>query len=62
MSSSGSTERSNGFRFGYRAEGREIRKIGSPALEETIVGPALLAVQRPGWEEVERSYREAMRH
>jgi hypothetical protein len=25
-------------------------------------GPALLAVQRSGWEEVERSYREALSH
>jgi hypothetical protein len=36
--------------------------VGSPALAEVIVGPALLAVQRPGWEEVERSYREAISH
>jgi hypothetical protein len=47
-------------RFGYRIEAGEIRKIGSPALEEVVVGPALLAVQRPGWDEVERSYREAI--
>ena len=40
----------------------EIRKVGSPALEERIVGPALLAVQRPGWEEAERSFREALAH
>lgn len=50
------------FRFGYRIEGGEIRKIGSPALEKTIVGPALLAVQRPGWDEAERSFREALEH
>jgi hypothetical protein len=50
------------FRFGYRIEGGKVRKIGSPALEETVVGPALLAVQRPGWEEAERSYREAIEH
>jgi hypothetical protein len=49
-------------RFGYRLENGEIRKIGSPALDETIVGPALLSVQRPGWEEVERSFREAIQH
>jgi hypothetical protein len=45
-------------RFGYRLENGEIRKIGSPALDEEIVGPALLAVRRPGWEEVEKSFRE----
>ena len=50
------------FRFGYRIEDGEIRKIGSPALEEAIVGPALLAVQREGWEEAERSFREALAH
>jgi hypothetical protein len=50
------------FRFGYHVEGGEIRRIGSPALDEAIVGPALLAVQRSGWEEAERSYREALDH
>jgi len=50
------------FRFGYRMEGGEIRKVGSPALEVEIVGPALLAVQRPGWEQAERSFREALSH
>jgi hypothetical protein len=49
-------------RFGYRLEGGEIRKIGSPALDETVVGPALLGVQREGWEEVERSFKEAIQH
>jgi hypothetical protein len=49
-------------RFAYRFEQGEIRKIGSPALDEEIVGPALLAVQRPGWEEVEKSFREAIQH
>jgi hypothetical protein len=50
------------FRFGYRIEGGEARKVGSPALEETVVGPTLLAVQRPGWEEADRSFREALAH
>jgi hypothetical protein len=50
------------FRFGYRIEGGQARKVGSPALEETVVGPALLAVQRPGWEEADRSFREALAH
>jgi hypothetical protein len=49
-------------RFGYRLENGEIRKIGSPVLDEEIVGPALLAVRRPGWEEVEKSFREAIQH
>lgn len=49
-------------RFGYRIEGGEIRKIGSPALDETVVGPALLAVQRTGWEQVEKSFKEAIQH
>lgn len=49
-------------RFGYRLEGGEIRKIGSPVLDEVVVGPALLAVQRAGWEEVERSFKEAIQH
>jgi hypothetical protein len=49
-------------RFGYRLENGEARKIGSPALEAEVVGPTLLAVQRPGWDQVERSYREALDH
>lgn len=49
-------------RFGYRLENGEIRKIGSPALDDIVVGPTLLAVQRPGWEEVERSFKEAIQH
>lgn len=49
-------------RFGYRIGEDEIRQIGSPALDDEVVGPALLAVQRPGWEEVERSFKEAIQH
>jgi hypothetical protein len=49
-------------RFGYRLENGEIRKIGSPMLDEEIVGPALLAVRRFGWEEVDKSFREAIQH
>jgi hypothetical protein len=49
-------------RFGYRLEGNEIRKVGSPALDDSVIGPALLAVQRSGWEQVERSFREAIHH
>ncbi len=49
-------------RLGYRLENNEIQRIGSPALSKVIVGPALLASQRSGWDQVERSYREALRH
>jgi len=49
-------------RFGYRMKNGEVQRIGSPMLNETVVVPALLAVQRPGWEEVERAYREAVAH
>jgi hypothetical protein len=48
--------------FGYRLEEGEIRTISSPALEKTLIGPALLAVARPEWEEAERSFREALAH
>lgn len=50
------------FRFGYRIEGGEAHKIGSPTLEAEVIGPALLSVRRKGWEEVERSFREALDH
>ena len=49
-------------RFGYRLEGGEVRRVGSPALADGVVGPALLSAQRPGWENVERSFREALKH
>jgi hypothetical protein len=49
-------------RFGYRFEDGEARKLGSPALDVVVVGPTLLAVKRPGWEQVEKSYREALDH
>jgi hypothetical protein len=48
--------------FGYRFESGEIHKIGSPALDEEVVGPALLALKRPGYEQAERSFQEALRH
>jgi hypothetical protein len=50
------------YRFGYKIEDGEIRKIGSPALDEVVVGPALMAVKRPGWQEAERSFKEAIQH
>ena len=50
------------FRFGYRIEGGKVRKVGSPALDAVVTGPALLAVQRPGWEETDRTFREALEH
>ena len=49
-------------RFAYRIAGGEIRPISSPLLDAEVVGPALLAVSRRGWEQVERSYREAILH
>ena len=49
-------------RFGYRIENGEVHAIASPALEDAVVGPALLAVRRPGWEQVERSFKEALVH
>lgn len=49
-------------RFGYRFEDGELRKIGSPVLDDVVTGPALLASQRSGWEEVERTYKEALHH
>lgn len=49
-------------RFAYRVAGGEIRPISSPLLDAEVVGPALLAVSRRGWEQVERSYREAILH
>jgi hypothetical protein len=49
-------------RFGYRFENGQAHKIGSPALDDVVVHPALLAVQQAGWEEVERSFREALHH
>lgn len=49
-------------RLGYRADGRQIHRIGSPALDEAVVGPALIALQRPGWEAAEKSFRDALYH
>jgi hypothetical protein len=49
-------------RFGYRLSNGEVRRIGSPALDEAVVGPALLATSRSGWEQVDRSYRDALHH
>jgi hypothetical protein len=49
-------------RFGYRFADGEARMVSSPALEAEIVGPALLAARRSGWDQVERSYRDALQH
>jgi len=49
-------------RFGYRIQDGDAHAVGSPALDEAVVGPAFLALARPGWEEAERSFREALRH
>lgn len=49
-------------RWAYRLEDGQLVRIGSPLLSDEIVSPALLAIQRSGWEQVERSYREALQH
>lgn len=49
-------------RFGYRFEDGKARQVGSPALDAEVTGPTLQAVQRPGWDQVERSFREALDH
>jgi hypothetical protein len=49
-------------RFGYRLQGGEARQVASPALSDVVVGPALLAVQRPGWTQIDRQFREALLH
>lgn len=49
-------------RFGYRIESGQIVRVGSPALDEVVVGPALFAARLPGWEHVDRSFRSALAH
>jgi len=49
-------------RFGYRVEGGKVHRIGSPALDEAVVGPALIALRRPGWEAADKSFRDALHH
>jgi hypothetical protein len=49
-------------RFGYSLTNGQIRRIGSPAMDEAVVGPALIATGRPGWEQADRSYRDALHH
>jgi hypothetical protein len=49
-------------RFGFQLENGQARRIGSPALDESVVGPALLALSRPGWEAADKSFRDALRH
>lgn len=49
-------------RFGYRVEDGAALPISSPLLDVELVGPALLAVAKPGWEQAERSYKEALSH
>jgi len=51
------------YRFGYTLDANaNVRRVGSPALDETIVAPALFALQRPGWEQADRSFRQAIHH
>ncbi len=49
-------------RFGFRIDGGHAHLVSSPALDEAVVGPALLALRQAGWEEAERSFREALDH
>ena len=49
-------------RFGFRIKNGEAHAVASPALDEAVVGPTLIALARPGWEEAERSFREALNH
>ena len=49
-------------RMAYRLDGGQVRRVGSPALDEYVVQPALQAVHRAGWEQAERSFREALDH
>jgi hypothetical protein len=49
-------------RFGFRMSNGNAHRVGSPALDEALVGPALLATARPGWEQADRSYRDALYH
>jgi hypothetical protein len=49
-------------RFGFRLENGKAQPISSPLLDVEVMGPALLTSTRPGWEQVERSFREAIQH
>jgi hypothetical protein len=50
------------WRCGYVIENGDVRRIDSPILADEVTQPALLAVQRAGWEQVESSFREAVAH
>lgn len=49
-------------RFGFRVYRGEVHRIGSPALDEAVVGPALIALRRSGWEAADKSFRDALHH
>jgi hypothetical protein len=49
-------------RLAFTIDNGHVRAISSPLLDAEIVGPALLTSARTGWEQVERSYREAVLH
>lgn len=49
-------------RFAFQLDAGLARQVGSPALDAFVVAPALQALARPGWEEAERSFREALHH
>lgn len=49
-------------RYAFRIQDQQVRPITSPAMSEAVLFPALLAVKRQGWEQVERSFDEALGH
>lgn len=53
---------SDRHRFAFRMANGEAHAVRSPALDEAVIRPALLSIHRPGWEEVDRSFREALLH
>lgn len=46
--------------FGYRVQSGEVYRLDSPALQDTIIKPALFAVKTEGWEQVEKNFHEAL--
>jgi hypothetical protein len=49
-------------RFGYRIQDRQVHAVRSPRLDEEVIGPALFAVTKKGWNQVEEAYRRALDH
>jgi hypothetical protein len=48
--------------FGRALVAGQVRRIGSEALDESVLAPALTTTGRPGWESVDKSLRDALRH